>query len=149
MLVPLSLFVTLAGFVVGLGAVTVIDLHGFLGRRSTYWTETTIRAHKVTKPLIWIGIALVFVGHVLMLQAEVVETARALMHFAIIVLMIVNGSYLSFVISPVLLCREREGQGDELLPESMQKKITLSFLVSFVSWWGLLALLTWYLASFI
>lgn len=34
-----SIFITIAGFVIGLGAVTVVDLHGFLGRRSSYWTE--------------------------------------------------------------------------------------------------------------
>lgn len=30
----LGIFLTIAGFVIGLGAVTVIDLHGFLGRNS-------------------------------------------------------------------------------------------------------------------
>jgi hypothetical protein len=35
----IGLFVCIAGFVLGLGAVTVIDLHGFLGRKSSYWTE--------------------------------------------------------------------------------------------------------------
>jgi len=54
----LGLFLFIAGFIIGLGAVTVIDLHGFLGRKSSYWTEATIRTHKVTKPLIWIGILL-------------------------------------------------------------------------------------------
>ena len=33
----LGLFICIAGFVVGLGAVTVIDIHGFLGRKSKYW----------------------------------------------------------------------------------------------------------------
>ena len=42
-----GLFIHLAGFVIGLGAVTVIDLHGFLGRKSPYWTEATTRTHKV------------------------------------------------------------------------------------------------------
>ena len=54
----IGLFIILAGFIIGLGAVTVIDIHGFLGRRSNYWTEATTRTHKVTKPLIWIGITL-------------------------------------------------------------------------------------------
>lgn len=47
-----GLFLFLAGFVIGLGAVSVIDVLGFLGRTSRYWTEATVRAHKVTKPLI-------------------------------------------------------------------------------------------------
>lgn len=29
----IGLFIFLAGFVIGLGAVTVIDIHGFLGRK--------------------------------------------------------------------------------------------------------------------
>ena len=51
----LGLFIFMSGFVIGLGAVTVIDIHGFLGRKSSYWTEATTRTHKVTKPLIWGG----------------------------------------------------------------------------------------------
>jgi hypothetical protein len=50
-----GLFIHLAGFVIGLGAVTVIDLHGFLGRKSPYWTEATTRTHKVTKPPYLVG----------------------------------------------------------------------------------------------
>jgi len=30
----IGLFIFLSGFIIGLGAVTVIDLHGFLGRKS-------------------------------------------------------------------------------------------------------------------
>lgn len=58
----IGLFILITGFVIGLGAVTVIDIHGFLGRKSAYWTEATTRTHKVTKPLIWIGIILAIVG---------------------------------------------------------------------------------------
>jgi hypothetical protein len=57
-----ALPIFIAGFIIGLGAVTVIDLHGFLGRKSSYWTEATIRTHKITKPLIWIGIFLAILG---------------------------------------------------------------------------------------
>ena len=50
----IGLFLFLAGFVIGLGAVTVIDLHGFLGGKSAYWTEATTRTHKVANPdLAW------------------------------------------------------------------------------------------------
>ena len=62
----LTLFILFAGFIIGLGAVTVIDLHGFLGRTSTYWTEATTRTHKVTKPLIWAGMFLVIIGGALL-----------------------------------------------------------------------------------
>lgn len=58
----IGLFLFIAGFIIGLGAVTVIDIHGFLGRKSSYWTEATIRTHKVTKPLIWLGMSLAILG---------------------------------------------------------------------------------------
>ncbi len=58
----LGFFLVISGYIIGLGAVTVIDTLGFLGRKSSYWTETTIRTHKVTKPLIWLGIFLILIG---------------------------------------------------------------------------------------
>ena len=62
----IGLFIFLAGLIIGLGAVTVIDIHGFLGRKSSYWTEATTRTHKVTKPLIWIGIAFAIIGGIIL-----------------------------------------------------------------------------------
>lgn len=135
----ISTFVTLAGFIIGLGAVTVIDLHGFLARKSPYWTEATIRAHKVTKPLIWIGILLVAIGTFLSGTNELIPSTDFAFRLVIVFFMIVNGSFLSFVISPELLKREKEGRASELLPHPMQTKIIISFVVSFILWWGLLA----------
>jgi hypothetical protein len=125
-----GLFIFLAGFIIGLGAVTVIDLHGFLGRNSSYWTEATTRTHKVTKPLIWIGLLLVIIGGLITYREE---------RLAGIPL------YLSFRVSPFLLKREREGRSNELLPSSWQVKITISFIFSFLGWWSALFLLVWYL----
>ena len=135
----ISTFITLAGFIIGLGSVTVIDLHGFLGRKSPYWTEATIRTHKVTKPLIWIGILLVAIGTFISGVNELISSLDFAFRLGIIFLMILNGSFLSFVISPELLKREKEGRASEILPSTMQNKIVISFFVSFVLWWGLLA----------
>ncbi|QQR76515.1 hypothetical protein IPJ63_03395 [Candidatus Nomurabacteria bacterium] len=135
----ISTFITLAGFVIGLGAVTVIDLHGFLGRKSPYWTEATIRTHKVTKPLIWIGILLVAIGTFISGVNELISSLDFAFRLGIIFLMILNGSFLSFVISPELLKREKDGRASEILPSTMQNKIVVSFFVSFILWWGLLA----------
>ena len=135
----ITIFVTIAGFIIGLGAVTVIDLHGFLGRKSAYWTEATIRTHKVTKPLIWIGIFLVASGTFISGLNKLIPSIDFLFRIGIIFLMILNGCFLSFVISPELLKREREGREKELLPKIMQNKITVSFFISIILWWGLLA----------
>lgn len=142
----LGLFLFLAGFVVGLGAVTVIDIHGFLGRKSAYWTEATIRTHKVTKPLIWTGIILALIGGFVFYRNEVLAGAP-LWHLVIAVALILNGCFLSFVVSPFLLKQEREGRATELLPASLQHKITLSFIVSFLGWWSALLILAWYLIT--
>jgi hypothetical protein len=127
-----SLALTIAGFTIALGAVTVIDVHGFLGRNSAYWTEATTRAHKVTKPLIWIGTLLYAAG----LWAGEATTLQ----WAGLAVLVANGLFLTFAVSPFLLRREREGRASELLPSSWQGGITVSFLVSVVTWWGSLAL---------
>jgi hypothetical protein len=135
----LGLFLLLAGFVIGLGAVTVIDLHGFLARRSSYWTEATTRTHKVTKPLIWIGFALAFLGGALFYHSYPL-TGMTLVLPWLGVMLVLNGCFLSFWVSPFLLAREKEGRQCELLPASWQRAIIVSFCVSFIGWWGSLAL---------
>ena len=142
----LGLFITLAGFVIGLGAVTVIDIHGFFFCSLPYWTLATIRTHKVTKPLIWIGIALVVIGGSVVYR-DVAFVGLPLIHLALVLTLVLNGIFLSFVVSPFLLKREKEGRETELLPQSLQRKITLSFIVSFLGWWGSLALLVWYIVE--
>ncbi|MBP7846408.1 MAG: hypothetical protein KA007_03130 [Candidatus Pacebacteria bacterium] len=52
--------------------------------------------------------------------------------------MIINGCFLTFIVSPELIRREKAGLARELLPKNLQKKITMSFVVSVISWWGLL-----------
>jgi hypothetical protein len=134
----------LAGFVIGLGAVTVIDIHGFLGRKSAYWTEATTRTHKVTKPLIWIGITLASIGGAIVYRHENVH-GIPLIHALLAILLILNGCFLSFSVSPFLLQREKEGRAKELLPVSWQRKITASLIISDIGWWGGLFLLVVYL----
>ncbi|MDQ3076210.1 MAG: hypothetical protein M3Q34_03725 [bacterium] len=142
----IGLFILFAGFIIGLGAVTVIDLHGFLGRKSEYWTEATTRTHKVTKPLIWIGMFLAIIGGFI-LYRNIGITSLTLVHMISAVVMILNGIFLSFSVSPFLLKKEKEGRAQELLPNSWQVKITISFIFSFICWWGNLALVVDYLSS--
>lgn len=142
----IGLFIMLAGFVIGLGAVTVIDLHGFLGRKSAYWTEATTRTHKVTKPLIWLGIALAYIGGFIFYRSEGFAGIPMLQFFAGIAL-IINGIFLSFWVSPYMLQREKEGRSGELLPASWQRKIAFSLIISVIGWWGSLMLLAWYIVG--
>lgn len=135
----IGLFLFIAGLIIGLGAVTVIDLHGFMGRRSTYWTEATTRTHKITKPLIWTGTILAIIGGIIFYQNP--EMKFAMWHAIIAIVLILNGIFLSFSVSPFLLQREKEGHSSDLLPAVWQKKITVSFIVSFIGWWTAVILL--------
>jgi hypothetical protein len=139
-----GLYIFIAGFVIGLGAVTVIDLHGFLGRKSPYWTEATTRTHKVTKPLIWIGLLMTIIGG-LITYRKTGLSGIPLYQTIIVLLLVINGLFLSFRVSPFLLKREKEGRSNELLPSTWQAKITICFIISFLGWWIGLFLLVWYL----
>ena len=140
----LGIFLFIAGFIVGLGAVTVIDIHGFLGRRSAYWTEATTRTHKVTKPLIWIGLFLAISGALITYRDSGLSGIPVLQGIIALAL-VLNGLFLSFYVSPYMLRREREGRSHELLPDALQIKIAVSFVVSFTGWWSEVFLLAWYL----
>lgn len=137
----IGLFILFTGFIIGLGAVTVIDIHGFLGRKSTYWTEATIRTHKITKPMIWLGIILLIIGSFLFFRNETFFYTPICL-LIIFILLIINGLFLSFKVSPYLLKKEKEGKAKEILPKSWQVKITISFIFSFITWWGLLFFIT-------
>ena len=142
----IGLFILLAGFVIGLGAVTVIDIHGFLGRKSSYWTEATTRTHKVTKPLIWVGIFLAIIGGIIFFRNE--PFSGVPMYLALIsIVLLLNGLFLSFRVSPYLLQKEKEGRASELLPESWQRKIIVGLILSDIGWWGSLALVVWHLVT--
>lgn len=140
----IGLFLLISGFVIGLGAVTVIDIHGFLGRNSAYWTEATTRTHKVTKPMIWMGLFLAVTGGLMFYRSEGF-TGVPLIHSIIATVLTVNGYFLSFKVSPFLLAREKAGKSGQLLPSAWQKKIIASLLISDLGWWGALMMLVVYL----
>lgn len=152
-------FLIIAGFIIGVGAVTVIDWHGFLGRTSEYWTEATVRTHKITKPLIWLGTGLYSAGLLLLVfglggmggafgtGTKTEGGINPFMHefgaftylvimLCILPILVANGLFLTFVISPMLIKLEKEGRAAEILPQKIQLQITASFIVSFVGWWG-------------
>jgi hypothetical protein len=75
------------------------------------------------------------------------ETFRGIpMYLATIaVVLVINGIFLSFSVSPYLLKREKEGKSAEILPKSWQTKIMISLLFSDLGWWGSLLLVIWYI----
>ena len=126
-----ALFIHLAGIIIALGSVTVIDSMGFISRKNKKWTQTTISAHHITKPLIWIGIALIIFSWFFILISEGFTNINSVKS-VILVILIVNGLFLSFYISSEL---DKLKGKNILLPTRLQKKIALSMLVSFFSWW--------------
>ncbi len=142
----IGLFIFIAGFIIGLGAVTVIDIHGFLGKKSKYWTEATIRTHKITKPLIWVGICFAIIGGIILYRNDQFM-GIPFYHLIIGSVLILNGLFLSFYVSPFLLAQESDGRQSELLPVSLQNKITISLVVSGLGWWGGLFLLVFYITK--
>lgn len=135
----LGLFLLLSGFVVGLGAVTVIDIQGLLGRKSKYWTETATRTQKVTKPLIWMGICLGLIGGFIFYR-NFGFRGIPFVQFCLAIMLLLNGCFLSFKVSPFLLDKEKQNQAGEPIPFSWQWKIAISLIVSDIGRWGSLVL---------
>ncbi len=146
MLDTIGLFVLIAGFIIGLGSVTVIDCLGFLGRKSNYWTEATTRTHKVTKPLIWFGLSLVIIGGIIFYRNAGLVW-NTIYHLVTLPIMLGVGYFLSFKVSPYLLKRESGGHSSELLPTNWQIGITFAFILSFISWWSNLLVLVLFITK--
>jgi hypothetical protein len=126
-------FTHIAGIIIGLGAVTVIDTMGFVSRKSKEWTQVTIMAHHVTKPLIWLGTILMLIGWLSLYSGTYLDNVKS----ALILALLLNGSFLSFYVSPRL--DDLKGK-KVLLPKALQIKITISMMISFVSWWTLVGI---------
>lgn len=126
-------FFHLAGIIIALGAVTVIDTMGFISRKSKEWTKTTIKAHHVTKPLIWIGTVLMTLTWIFLYSNTPINNIKSLLIF----ILILNGIFLSFNISPRL---DKLDNKNTLLPKNLQRKIAISMVISFIGWWGLVIL---------
>lgn len=127
-----ALFFHLAGLIVALGAVTVIDSMGFIARRSIPWTETTIKAHHITKPLIWIGTIPFIISWVWLYDGSFLAIVKSVL----LGILVINGAFLSFYISPRLDKMKRKS----LLPTTLQYKIVGSMVVSVLGWWSIVAI---------
>lgn len=130
------LFFHISGIIIGLGAVTVIDSMGFISRKDKKWIQTTIQAHHLTKPLIWIGTIIVILTWIFILFKEGFTNLNFVKSIILIVL-ILNGSFLSFYISPLL---DKLTGKNELLPNTLQNKIAISMIISFIGWWSFVIL---------
>ena len=86
---------------------------------------------------------LILFGGILFFQNK--ELTQNLIYLILIfTILVINGIFLSFYISPILLEREKKGKIKEILPTSLQNKIFVSFIISFFGWWGSLLLFLYY-----
>ena len=122
------LFFHFAGIIIGLGAVNVIDTLGFISRKSKKWTQTTIASHHVTKPLIWFGTFMVTLTWLFLFDGSSFSIIKSILLIALIL----NGSFLSFYISPRL---DKLSGKNKLIPKILQEEIAISFIISFTCWW--------------
>lgn len=123
-------FLHLVGIIIALGSVIVIDMHGFLARKSKEWSYNTIEAHHVTKPLIWIGTILLTITWFFMYNGSYLANVKT----GIIIVLILNGIFLSTYVSKKL--DEQRGK-KKLFPMSLQYKTMVGFVISFLGWWSL------------
>src|SRR4030042_2604700 len=92
----------------------------------------------------YLGIFLAILGG-LITYRNIGFSGISFIHAVFAVVLILNGSFLSFWVSPRLLKREKEGKASEILPADLQMKITMSFVISVIGWWGSLFLFVWYI----
>lgn len=122
-------FLHIAGLIIGLGAVTVIDTLGYLSRESLYWTRITVGAHHVTKPLIWAGTLLLTFSWLFLYGSASINVA--VIKTILIFVVIINGSFLSLYVSP------RLDKTRGLFDKWLQRKVIVSMILSFVCWWSI------------
>ena len=121
------------GIIIGLGAVTVIDSLGFRSRKSLALTQVTIEAHHTTKALIWLGSFLVLISWLFLFDGS----SLAIWKSILLMVLVLNGCFLSFIISP---CLDSLRGKKKLLSKDLQRKIRISMLISFFSWWTFVVL---------
>jgi hypothetical protein len=127
---PFFEFIHFVGIIIGLGAVTVIDTMGFISRNSKEWTQVTIKAHHVTKPLIWLGTLLMLFSWFFINEGIYLDNVKTI----IIAVLVLNGIFLSFFISPRL---DKLAGKKKLISSKLKLMITFSFIISFSGWWSL------------
>jgi hypothetical protein len=140
----LGLLLIISGLGLGLGASTVMDVFGVLGRESEYWTVRAISTDKVAVPLMWIGVVLATVGGIMFNRNQ--GLSGVVLYQAIVwVVLIANGSFFTFYIIPRVYPIEHKPEGERLIPRGLVLKILPAFAISICSWWASVILLVWHL----
>ena len=125
-------YIHILGLVIGMGSAIVIETIGFIARKSGYWTRVAVQVHYVTKPLIWIGTILLSLSWILIRGFDTVVYPYY-WKTLLLLLLIINGGYLSFIISPRIIEHQKHSDGKPL-PSKLQTIILPSAIVSVLGW---------------
>ncbi len=140
----IGLFLLLSGLIIGLGAVTVADMLGMLGKKSPYWCEVFVKTHPVTKALVWLGIFAGILGALIFYREKGLYGA-AILQLIIFIPLLLNALYFSLRLNPALE-KLIEKPGKKItMPPKLQQKVTASQVISVLTWWSEVFLTVWHL----
>src|SRR5262249_15782013 len=106
----LGLLLLFSGLGLGLGASTVMDVLGVLGRRSEYWTLRAIATDRVAVPLMWVGVALATAGGILFNRNHGLAGV-VLFELVVWITLVLNGAFLTFHVIPRVYPIEHRPEG--------------------------------------
>lgn len=138
-----GLFLVLAGLVLGLGSVAVIDVLGVLSLRKPKYFDLTVTLSRITKWITWAGVLFIIAGSSL-LYHESGSTGVATFQNLFLLLIIINALVMTFKLSPDLY-KLQAARKTGAIPRNIKVRTAIHFTVSFISWWGFTFLLAWYL----
>ena len=133
-----AIFVSLAGFGVGLGTT----FFSFMSERLLGADSRTARAQTVASRLAWLGLLVGLVGSVL-LYRESLLSGVATFQAALVVILILLQVYLGIRLARRAR-RAAEPPLPGLPPPAAMKNLTISHALSLLCWCGLLFLFAWY-----
>jgi hypothetical protein len=134
-----AIFVSLAGFGVGLGTT----FFSFMSERLLGADSHTARAQTVASRLAWLGLLVGLVGSAL-LYRESLLSGVAVFQAALVVILILLQVYLGIRLARRARKTAADPQLPGLPPPAALKNLTISHALSLLCWCGLLFLFAWY-----
>jgi hypothetical protein len=131
----IAIFIHIISFIIGFGAVIVIDTFGLLWLLKKTKLATVNTVADVTEKLIWVGwFGLILSGTVLLLEKGFIDNLTWIKLFFVAMLG-VNGLFLHSIKKSM----ERLGNPEEL-PKSIMFRTGLASSISQLGWWGALTI---------
>jgi uncharacterized membrane protein len=125
---------SLVGVIFGQGAALVILFLGVMSLRKHYWFHILNGADKITIPMLWFGGLNLLIATWFASQSAALAIDNNFRILALVILLI-NGSYLTFIFAPVIRKLENDGKTTFLkLPMPHQILIFIAGTIAALSW---------------